>query len=592
MTITDALRIFSAELGDEKIYTIWSSLTSVPMYHQNVFMFKYKLRDAFDIRIPLDAIPISRFTTVGDLLAWCIARSYRTEIKSSIKVKKEELNSQFASLNKPMLNIIITGRSGAGKSSFLNYLIDKELFKTGDGAPVTSCYFEDFSYTSPENGVVYHLLDTKGIEPTTTKECQRQVIDEIHKKDKSNDIYQWIHTVYYCFDASAKRIQPFEVSFIKELVKEASVVILLTKKDLVSETGISELKNQIVKEIGTNIQVIAVCSVAKQTRKGVSARSGREDVLKASFLGLWEKLSKIYPQNQMLFLMKADSNCPLNLGGAVRLRKLLELYKMPESDEKRVQSVADKSFTLLSLDYLCNYPTLYELLCDELYGVDRTDIRFLLACTNNFLSNLTDTLCCLDVESIWAANERMHKQVFSFYHKLNNKEPHVFYSHQSKDALIELKKFGENKIFNEIHECSLGVNQALKEVEDCFFFDSSEKRYARSRYNNYRDKVKQTANELKRLAGNFISAYRSELHQYGQCCLRNDDLENMEQKSGLVFSEADLNANETSYYSTIRDYLKDHKLTTAERSLLDIMRQNLNILPERAGLIEDFVRKN
>ena len=40
------------------------------------------------------------------------------------------------------LNIIIAGKSGAGKSSFLNYLIGENHFKVGEGMPVTQDYFD------------------------------------------------------------------------------------------------------------------------------------------------------------------------------------------------------------------------------------------------------------------------------------------------------------------------------------------------------------------------------------------------------------------------------------------------------------------
>jgi hypothetical protein len=591
LTLAQALRMFSQELGDGKIYTVYSPLTNVPMYCENLVVFRRKLRTLFGIKLSEDKIPVSCFTTVGDLLDWCIQRTYLTEAEVHDGESREESSWVSASLSKPMLNIIITGRSGAGKSSFLNYLIDKEFFKTGEGAPVTSGYFEDFIYTSPENGVTYHLFDTKGIEPTTTIECQQQVIGEIYKKDKSYDIYQWIHTVYYCFDASAKRIQPFEVSFIKVLMKEASVVILLTKKDLVTDEGIAELKKQIEKEIGTNVQVVSVCSVVKRTRKGISSRSGREDVLKASFLGLWEKLSKIYPQNEMRFLTKEDAVSSLDLKGVERFRKENEYAKeLLANYTEKLKKGAEKSFCLLSLDYLCDYPTLRELFLDGLNREDRTDIECLMTITNVFLRNLSNTLCRIDVERLWATNEKKHEQVFDFYMKLNRERPHVFYSHQSKDALVKLHEYGKNQSFAEATSCSCNVNKALQDIADCWFSDRSEKEYARGAYDIYRDKVREISCEVKRLIDNFIVAYQSELHQYGQCCLRNDDLKNMSRQSDLIFTETDLNSNERSYYATLCDFLKDHKITTTERILLDNMRKNLGISPMRAGLIEDFIR--
>lgn len=591
MTISVALAIFNKELGEGYIHTVHTPLTNVPLYNQNLIKFRKDIKTVFDIRIPEDKIPISRFLTVGDLLDWCIKRAYLIEDSLHSKIEEDTFESNF--LGKPMLNIIITGKSGAGKSSFLNYLIDKELFKTGEGAPVTYKYFEDFIYTSPDTGIVYHLFDTKGIEPTTTTECQQQVIGEIHKKDKSNDIYQWIHTVYYCFDASSKRIQPFEISFIKKLMEKASVVILLTKKDLVKESELAELKAQITKEIGTNIQVVAVCSVAKQTRKGISIRSGKEDALKGSFLGLWEKLANTQPQKQISFLTKPYKMFPLSLQGVIRFKEkfdyLLKDYR--EEFEAEFKKGAQKSFTNLSLDYLTDYPTLTEILCETLNEDDRKDIKHLLTATHYFLEYLSYTLSHLNVEKLWSQNEDKHEQIFSFYRKLNKEKPHVFHSHQSKNALIKLKEYGTSESFREVETYSIKTEKALNEIENCFWSTKHEKEYAREVYNDYRDKVKQLSNEIKMLANNFIAAYQSELHQYGQCCLRKDDFENMGQQDS-VFSEEDMSVNEKSYYSTLQEFLRDHKITSAERSLLDSMRKSLGISPIRAGLIEDFIRNN
>ena len=39
-------------------------------------------------------------------------------------------------------NIILLGRTGVGKSSFINYIIGKEICKTGNGKSVTQTYNE------------------------------------------------------------------------------------------------------------------------------------------------------------------------------------------------------------------------------------------------------------------------------------------------------------------------------------------------------------------------------------------------------------------------------------------------------------------
>lgn len=102
--------------------------------------------------------------------------------------------------------------------------------------------------------------------------------------------------VISCIDASSKRIQPFEVNAVRELAERGSVLVLLTKKDLVTPEILEDLRKQILQEVGDRVQVLSVCSVSVRTRKGESKASGLEDVLRVSFLGLWEKASKILPR--------------------------------------------------------------------------------------------------------------------------------------------------------------------------------------------------------------------------------------------------------------------------------------------------------
>ena len=59
------------------------------------------------------------------------------------------------------VKILLLGKTGVGKSSFVNYLFDKELAQTGVGLPITQ---ETTMYKSEVNGVDVEVYDTKGLE--------------------------------------------------------------------------------------------------------------------------------------------------------------------------------------------------------------------------------------------------------------------------------------------------------------------------------------------------------------------------------------------------------------------------------------------
>ena len=56
------------------------------------------------------------------------------------------------------VNILVLGKAGVGKSSFLNYLVDKDVFETGIGEPVTKAGFHETSYLDEKTGISFNLL--------------------------------------------------------------------------------------------------------------------------------------------------------------------------------------------------------------------------------------------------------------------------------------------------------------------------------------------------------------------------------------------------------------------------------------------------
>ena len=128
--------------------------------------------------------------------------------------------------------ILLLGKTGVGKSSFINYFLGKEVAKSGYGKPVTQ---EMDSYEF--NGGQYPILifDTKGLEALDANNQLNDIIETIKKRNNSNDISNWFHTIFYCVSMSGSRFEDFESGFIKKLqsVLSQHIHIILDRKSVV-----------------------------------------------------------------------------------------------------------------------------------------------------------------------------------------------------------------------------------------------------------------------------------------------------------------------------------------------------------------------
>lgn len=128
----------------------------------------------------------------------------------------------------PAANIIISGVSGSGKSTLINAIFGEELAKTGIGKPVTD-HIEKYE---KENAPV-RIWDTVGFE--LKQSVTKNVISDIKQliSDKSQnkqDLFDRIHSIWYCIQSTGTKLQPMELQFIKELHGlGVPFIIVLTK---------------------------------------------------------------------------------------------------------------------------------------------------------------------------------------------------------------------------------------------------------------------------------------------------------------------------------------------------------------------------
>lgn len=132
---------------------------------------------------------------------------------------------------KENLNIITLGRSGVGKSSLLNYLLNKEHFKTGVGRPVTGAGFYDTQHKIA--GVPVTIIDSYGIESGSNfLEWKKLLQAKLKQHDYSHSIEEWLHVVIYCISAEDARVEPIDWQIIKNFTSTGQkMIIAITHAD-------------------------------------------------------------------------------------------------------------------------------------------------------------------------------------------------------------------------------------------------------------------------------------------------------------------------------------------------------------------------
>lgn len=151
-------------------------------------------------------------------------------------------------------NVLVAGETGVGKSTLINYLVDKNVAKTGVGLPKTTWKDSSF-YNCVIDGIELLIFDSPGIEVNKTDDWEKRIQKIVGSDADSMSLCPYV--VIYCISCGGQRFQQNDAVMIDQFKWQgASVVIALTKCDQVS-TAITKKMRAVLPE---SIPIVEISS--------------------------------------------------------------------------------------------------------------------------------------------------------------------------------------------------------------------------------------------------------------------------------------------------------------------------------------------
>lgn len=220
------------------------------------------------------------------------------------KIAQDAINGIAEQINNlSILNIMVAGKTGVGKSTLINAVFKEHLADTGMGKPVTT-YMRKIT----KKDVPLAIYDTRGFElgKEVQAEVKKEVMETISKGLATQNINETIHCIWYCINTASNRIEPEEIEWLRELsmenqITQVPIVVVLTQS--FSKKKAQEMRQTLLNENLDIIQVIPVLAEDYEIEElGIIKSYGLETLIKVMGEALPDELTKTLQHVQIVCL--------------------------------------------------------------------------------------------------------------------------------------------------------------------------------------------------------------------------------------------------------------------------------------------------
>ena len=194
------------------------------------------------------------------------------------------------------LNLVVMGKTGAGKSTLINSVLEEDLAPTSNGQAVTR---ENQLYSrhmllplgrNPSRNGIYgmvgktvNLYDTVGLEidSAITEKTLRE-IETLIKKAQDDEGENDITLVWFCVNWRSSRFENYEVELIRSLSIEHEIPFVLVLTQCFSDEK-GELEDQLRSDF-PEIPVVRVLAKDYKLRSGTIPAYGRTKLIQQSVI--------------------------------------------------------------------------------------------------------------------------------------------------------------------------------------------------------------------------------------------------------------------------------------------------------------------